>query len=109
MVLRHLITTTTPAPVCKFIFARSSTHAHSVLSAQLAQSTTTTSTWSMAKKPETIVQPDLQLQRQQLPIYPAKDALIKEIKSNVNCVVVGETDTEKNTQIPPSYILLKMS
>ena len=53
----------------------------------------------MAKKPKV----DLQLQRQLLPIYPARDALIREIKSNINCVVVGETGSGKTTQIPQVY------
>ena len=43
---------------------------------------------------------DLQLQRRLLPIYTARDALIREIKSNVSCVVVGETGSGKTTQIP---------
>ena len=43
---------------------------------------------------------DLQLQRRLLPIYTARDALIREIKSNISCVVVGETGSGKTTQIP---------
>lgn len=51
----------------------------------------------MAKKLEAT---DIVHQRKLLPIYPARGALIKEIKSNVNCVVVGETGSGKTTQIP---------
>ena len=51
----------------------------------------------MAKKLEAT---DFVHQRKLLPIYPARDALIKEIKSNINCVVVGETGSGKTTQIP---------
>ena len=43
---------------------------------------------------------DLQHQRRLLPIYIARDALIREIKSNISCVVVGETGSGKTTQIP---------
>ena len=53
----------------------------------------------MAKMPDT-PKVDLQLQRRLLPIYTARDALIREIKSNVSCVVVGETGSGKTTQIP---------
>ena len=54
---------------------------------------------SMAKMPDT-PKVDLQLQRRLLPIYTARDVLIREIKSNVSCVVVGETGSGKTTQIP---------
>ena len=50
-----------------------------------------------AKKQEAI---NLGVQRKLLPIYPARGALIKEIKANINCVVVGETGSGKTTQIP---------
>ena len=43
---------------------------------------------------------DLSLERRRLPIYPAREALIREIKKNTNCVVVGETGSGKTTQIP---------
>jgi HrpA-like RNA helicase len=53
----------------------------------------------MAQMPNTS-KVDLQLQRRLLPIYTARDALIREIKSNISCVVVGETGSGKTTQIP---------
>ena len=56
---------------------------------------------TMAKKMER--SEDLQLKRRQLPIFPAKAALIKEIKLNINCIVVGETGSGKTTQIPQVY------
>ena len=43
---------------------------------------------------------DLQAQRRSLPIFPARGALLREIKANPCCVVVGETGSGKTTQIP---------
>lgn len=43
---------------------------------------------------------DLQAQRRSLPIFPARTALLKEIRTNSCCVVVGETGSGKTTQIP---------
>ena len=43
---------------------------------------------------------DLQSQRRALPIFSARGALLKEIKVNPCCVVVGETGSGKTTQIP---------
>lgn len=42
----------------------------------------------------------LEAQRKGLPIYSAKDALVREIKANACCIVVGETGSGKTTQIP---------
>ena len=53
----------------------------------------------MAKRPD-LETKDIVHQRKLLPIYPARGALIKEIKANINCVVVGETGSGKTTQIP---------
>ena len=38
--------------------------------------------------------------RSSLPIFSAREALIREFKANDCCVVVGETGTGKTTQIP---------
>ena len=43
---------------------------------------------------------DLQAQRRSLPIFSARSALLKEIRTNSCCVVVGETGSGKTTQIP---------
>ena len=59
---------------------------------------------SMAKMLDTS-KVHLQLQRRLLPIYTARDALIREIKSNISCVVVDETGSGKTTQIPQVHAL----
>lgn len=38
--------------------------------------------------------------RQALPIYTARDVLIKQFRSNGSVIVVGETGSGKTTQIP---------
>jgi len=43
---------------------------------------------------------DLKRQRQSLPIYSARNSLIREVRQNRCCVVVGETGSGKTTQIP---------
>lgn len=45
-------------------------------------------------------------ERRALPIFPAREALLKEFKNHCSCVVVGETGSGKTTQIPQVYILL---
>ncbi|XP_019852052.1 PREDICTED: putative ATP-dependent RNA helicase DHX33 [Amphimedon queenslandica] len=42
----------------------------------------------------------MEAQRKSLPIYSARDRLIREIKTNPCCIVVGETGSGKTTQIP---------
>ena len=42
----------------------------------------------------------IQAQRRALPIYPARGRLLKEIKANPCCIVVGETGSGKTSQIP---------
>ena len=46
------------------------------------------------------------IDRESLPIYSAKGALIKEFRINPCCVVVGETGSGKTTQIPQVQISL---
>jgi HrpA-like RNA helicase len=48
------------------------------------------STTAVAESPE----------RRALPIFPAKETLLKEFESNDCCIVVGETGSGKTTQIP---------
>ena len=43
---------------------------------------------------------DTRMQRSSLPIFSAKEALIREFKQNDSSVVVGETGSGKTTQIP---------
>ena len=43
---------------------------------------------------------DLSATRRALPIFPAREILIKEFKSSLCCLVVGETGSGKTTQIP---------
>ena len=43
---------------------------------------------------------ELEKQRRSLPIYSARDRLVREITSRSCCVVVGETGSGKTTQIP---------
>ena len=47
---------------------------------------------------------DTWTQRSSLPIFSAREALIREFKQNDSCVVVGETGSGKTTQIPQVYI-----
>lgn len=47
---------------------------------------------------------DIRAQRSSLPIFSARDALIREFKQNDSSVVVGETGSGKTTQIP-QYLL----
>ncbi|KAG0322653.1 putative ATP-dependent RNA helicase dhr2 [Dissophora globulifera] len=47
---------------------------------------------------------DLKKHRQSLPIYTARDIIIKEVKDNACVVIVGETGSGKTTQIP-QYLL----
>lgn len=42
----------------------------------------------------------LAAERRSLPIFSAREALIREIKANMSCVVMGETGSGKTTQIP---------
>ncbi len=42
----------------------------------------------------------LQEERRALPIYSARGALLREIRANRSCVIVGETGSGKTTQIP---------
>lgn len=46
----------------------------------------------------------LQEQRHLLPIYPARGPLLREIKANDCCIVVGETGSGKTTQIPQVHL-----
>ena len=46
------------------------------------------------------VDTDMQTHRRLLPISPARGQLLKEIRTNHCCVVVGETGSGKTTQIP---------
>ena len=43
---------------------------------------------------------DIQARRRLLPIFPARSPLLKAIKANHCCVVVGETGSGKTTQLP---------
>ena len=43
---------------------------------------------------------NLQVQRRLLPIYTAREALIREFRAHDCSVVVGETGSGKTTQIP---------
>ncbi|KAG0235515.1 putative ATP-dependent RNA helicase dhr2 [Actinomortierella wolfii] len=43
---------------------------------------------------------ELSKHRKQLPIYSARDIIIKEVKDNACVVIVGETGSGKTTQIP---------
>ncbi|KAF9361515.1 putative ATP-dependent RNA helicase dhr2 [Mortierella sp. NVP85] len=47
---------------------------------------------------------ELKKHRKALPIYSARDAIIKEVKENACVVIVGETGSGKTTQIP-QYLL----
>ncbi|KAK3835577.1 MAG: ATP-dependent RNA helicase DHX8 [Linnemannia gamsii] len=47
---------------------------------------------------------DLKKHRQSLPIFTARDIIIKEVKENACVVIVGETGSGKTTQIP-QYLL----
>ncbi|KAF9924796.1 putative ATP-dependent RNA helicase dhr2 [Linnemannia zychae] len=47
---------------------------------------------------------ELKKHRQSLPIYTARDIIIKEVKENACVVIVGETGSGKTTQIP-QYLL----
>ncbi|KAF9919107.1 putative ATP-dependent RNA helicase dhr2 [Lobosporangium transversale] len=47
---------------------------------------------------------ELKKHRQALPIYTARDIIIKEVKENACVVIVGETGSGKTTQIP-QYLL----
>ncbi|KAI1304582.1 putative ATP-dependent RNA helicase dhr2 [Mortierella claussenii] len=47
---------------------------------------------------------ELKKHRQNLPIYTARDIIIKEVKDNACVVIVGETGSGKTTQIP-QYLL----
>ncbi|KAF9904458.1 putative ATP-dependent RNA helicase dhr2 [Linnemannia zychae] len=47
---------------------------------------------------------DLRKHRQSLPIFTARDIIIKEVKDNACVVIVGETGSGKTTQIP-QYLL----
>lgn len=42
----------------------------------------------------------LEAQRRALPIFPARGALLREIRECESCIVVGETGSGKTTQIP---------
>ena len=42
----------------------------------------------------------LQQQRQNLPIYPARKRLLKEIAKASSVIIIGETGSGKSTQIP---------
>ena len=42
----------------------------------------------------------LEPERATLPIFPARNAIIHEIRKNDCCIVVGETGSGKTTQIP---------
>lgn len=56
-----------------------------------------------AKRPKPSVSSDfddIQRDRKNLPIYEAKEALLKEIFARNVSVVVGETGSGKTTQIP---------
>ena len=44
-------------------------------------------------------------ERQQLPIFTARKALISVIRNNACCVVIGETGSGKTTQIPQVWCL----
>ncbi|KAG0056730.1 putative ATP-dependent RNA helicase dhr2 [Gryganskiella cystojenkinii] len=59
-----------------------------------------------APTPEGILQraKELRKHRQSLPIYTARDIIIKEVKENACVVIVGETGSGKTTQIP-QYLL----
>ncbi|KAJ1932347.1 putative pre-mRNA-splicing factor ATP-dependent RNA helicase DEAH6, partial [Linderina pennispora] len=46
----------------------------------------------------------LKPQREKLPIYSAREALVREIRRNQTVVIVGETGSGKTTQIP-QYLL----
>ncbi|KAJ1795258.1 ATP-dependent RNA helicase, partial [Coemansia sp. RSA 2399] len=46
----------------------------------------------------------LRAQRQSLPIYTARDAIIQQVKTHSSLVIVGETGSGKTTQIP-QYLL----
>ncbi|KAJ2497348.1 putative pre-mRNA-splicing factor ATP-dependent RNA helicase mog-4, partial [Coemansia sp. RSA 2049] len=46
----------------------------------------------------------LKEQRQKLPIYGARDAIIEKVKTHNSLVIVGETGSGKTTQIP-QYLL----
>ncbi|KAI8600064.1 P-loop containing nucleoside triphosphate hydrolase protein [Dissophora ornata] len=47
---------------------------------------------------------ELKKHRQSLPIYTARDVIIREVKDNACVVIVGETGSGKTTQIP-QYLL----
>eukprot|EP00771_Trimastix_marina_P002733 gnl/Trimastix_PCT/3890.p1 GENE.gnl/Trimastix_PCT/3890~~gnl/Trimastix_PCT/3890.p1 ORF type:complete len:746 (-),score=227.11 gnl/Trimastix_PCT/3890:38-2275(-) len=47
---------------------------------------------------------ELQKQRKQLPIFPARERIIEEVRKNPCLVVVGETGSGKTTQLP-QYLL----
>ena len=51
----------------------------------------------------------LRRQRQDLPIYSARQALIAEIRQQQNIIVVGETGSGKTTQIPQFLYEAKMA
>ncbi len=43
---------------------------------------------------------DYSSERRLLPIFPAREALIREFRSHICCLVIGETGSGKTTQIP---------
>ena len=43
-------------------------------------------------------------ERRSLPIFPAREALLKEFRSHTCSIIVGETGSGKTTQIPQVYI-----
>ncbi len=48
----------------------------------------------------------MKLQRQSLPIYSARNSLIREFRKNNCSIVVGETGSGKTTQIPQVRIFV---
>lgn len=46
---------------------------------------------------------DLVAERRLLPIFTAREALIREFTSNLCCLVIGETGSGKTTQIPQVF------
>ena len=45
-------------------------------------------------------------ERRSLPIFPAREALLKEFRSHTCSIIVGETGSGKTTQIPQVYIYI---
>ncbi|KAJ1664846.1 Salivary acidic proline-rich phosphoprotein 1/2 [Coemansia sp. RSA 1646] len=57
-----------------------------------------------AKRDYKAIAQGLKAQRQSLPIYTARDAIIQQVKAHNSLVIVGETGSGKTTQIP-QYLL----